>query len=108
MDEEETIRLIEATIAKIRPFLNRDGGDIELIGFRDGIVYVTMSGACQGCMMAAADVSEGIEVLIMEEVPGVLAVRLDGRREDMIQDYMKKTQKERLKKIYRNDENGTN
>ncbi|MCR5078732.1 MAG: NifU family protein [Bacilli bacterium] len=100
MDQEETIRLIEATIAKIRPFLNRDGGDIDLIGFRDGIVYITMSGACQGCMMAAADVSEGIEVLIMEEVPGVLGVRLDGVPEDMLQDYMKRKQEERMNELF--------
>ena len=49
MEDEATIQLIQATIDKVRPFLQRDGGDIDYIGFRDGIVYVTMVGACQGC-----------------------------------------------------------
>ncbi|MDY6430517.1 MAG: NifU family protein, partial [Bacilli bacterium] len=45
MNDTETIKLINATLDKVRPFLQRDGGDVELIGFRDGIVYLTMTGA---------------------------------------------------------------
>ena len=102
MDEEETIRLIEATIDKIRPFLRRDGGDIEFVGFRDGIVYVTMTGACQGCMMASADISEGVEVLIMDEVPGVLGVSLD-IPSDMLEEYLTKRREESLREILGED-----
>ena len=99
MDQEETIRLIEATIDKIRPFLRRDGGDIELIGFRDGIVYVSMVGACQGCIMAGEDISTGVEVILMEEVPGVLGVRMDNIPPDLYDEYLKKKQEAALKAV---------
>lgn len=76
MKKEEMITLLEATIKKIRPFIRRDGGDIKLAGFEDGIVYVEMLGACVGCVFLDNTLSEGVEVIIMEEVPGVIAVRL--------------------------------
>lgn len=90
MTEEETVRLIEATLDKIRPFLKRDGGDIEFIGFRDGVVYVTMVGACQGCSFAQDDISAGVEIILMEEVPGVIAVRTDDVPDDMMKEYMER------------------
>ena len=88
MNEEETVRLIEATLDKIRPFLQRDGGDVDYIGFRDGIVYVTMVGACQGCSFAQEDISAGVEIILMEEVPGVIAVKTDDIPEDIMADYL--------------------
>ncbi|MBO5529122.1 MAG: NifU family protein [Bacilli bacterium] len=88
MNEEETVRLIEATLDKIRPFLQRDGGDVDYIGFRDGIVYVTMVGACQGCSFAQEDISAGVEIILMEEVPGVIAVKSDDIPEDIMADYL--------------------
>ena len=88
MNEEETVRLIEATLDKIRPFLQRDGGDVDYIGFRDGIVYVTMVGACQGCSFAQEDISAGVEIILMEEVPGVIAVKSDDIPEDIRADYL--------------------
>ena len=76
MDEREsTIELIKITIDKIRPFLMRDGGDLQFVDFIDGIVYVRMLGACDGCTLASADIAEGIAIIIMEEVPGVIAVK---------------------------------
>ncbi len=93
MNEEETIRLIEATLDKIRPFLQRDGGDVEFIGFRDGIVYVTMVGACEGCAYAQDDISAGVEIIVMEEVPGVLAVKTEDVPADLMTAYLEKKQK---------------
>ena len=76
MDEREsTIELIKQTIDKIRPFLMRDGGDLRYVDFIDGIVYVRLLGACDGCSLATADISEGIEIILMEEVPGIIAVK---------------------------------
>ena len=89
MNEEETVRLIEATLQKIRPFLQRDGGDIEYVGFRDGIVYVLMAGACEGCMYAQDDISAGVEIILMEEVPGVIAVKSEDIPEDIYAEYLK-------------------
>ncbi len=71
---------IKMTLDKLRPFIRRDGGDVEFVAFEDGIVYINMIGACADCMMVDTTISEGIEVIIMEEVPGVLGVRLASER----------------------------
>ena len=97
MADEATEKLIMATIDKIRPFLQRDGGDIDYVGFRDGIVYVSMVGACNGCSMAGEDISAGVEIILMEEVPGVMAVKADGIPEDIMTDYLRRKQEEALK-----------
>ncbi len=81
MNKIETIELIEKTIDKVRPFINRDGGDITFDKFEDGFVYVTMSGACEGCANIDFTISNGIEVILMEEVPGILGVRLSEKKE---------------------------
>lgn len=73
---EETISLIQKTLDKIRPFIQRDGGDVEFVDFIDGIVYINMAGACQDCMLIDSTLSDGIEIILMEEVPGVLGVKL--------------------------------
>ncbi|MCQ2776238.1 MAG: NifU family protein [Bacilli bacterium] len=74
MDDSE--KLIVATLDKIRHFLQKDGGDVEFVSFKDGVVYVKMHGACQDCMYADADIKELVEVILQEEVPGVTEVRL--------------------------------
>ena len=77
-DEEnkDTIKLIVSTLDKIRHFLRKDGGDCEFVSFKDGIVYVKMIGACEGCSYAYSDIKELVEVILQEEVPGVVEVRL--------------------------------
>lgn len=90
MNEEEIIKNVETVLDKIRPFLQRDGGDIDFVGFRDGVVYVTMVGACEGCTYAQDDISSGVEIIIMEEVPGVMAVKTDGVPADMLEAYISK------------------
>lgn len=93
MSEEETIRQIEATLDKIRPFLQRDGGDVDFIGLRDGIVYVTMVGACEGCTYAQEDISAGVEIILMEEVPGIMAVKTEDVPADLLEAYYKRKSK---------------
>ena len=73
---EDTVKLIKETLDKVRPFINRDGGDIEFVDFIDGIVYVNMKGACADCIMIDSTLSDGIEIILQEEVPGVIAVKL--------------------------------
>ena len=63
-------RLLEDVLDAIRPSFQADGGDIELIG-----VTIEMTGACAACMFASTDISEGIDTIIKEHVPGVTAVR---------------------------------
>lgn len=73
---EKTVKAIKKTLDKIRPFINRDGGDIEFVKFEEGIVYVKFLGACQGCSAVQDTLSNGVEVIVMEEVPEVIAVRM--------------------------------
>ena len=64
------------TLEKIRPFIQRDGGDITFDSFIDGVVYVNMLGACEGCTMVNDTIEAGVGILLKEEVPGVIDVRL--------------------------------
>ena len=66
---------IKNVIHKLRPYLQRDGADIEYVDFKDGIVYVRMLGACAGCTMIDDTLKDGVEQILMEEVPGVLEVQ---------------------------------
>lgn len=75
-EKDANIELIKITLDKIRPFINRDGGDVEFVRFEDGIVYVKMIGACEGCALLDSTLSDGIKIILMEEVPGVIDVRL--------------------------------
>lgn len=66
---------VEKALAKIRPFLQRDGGDVELVDVtEDGIVKVKLLLACAGCPMASMTLKNGIEKAIKEEVPEVQSV----------------------------------
>ncbi len=70
--EKEIIEVLE----KIRPYIQRDGGDLEFVSFVDGIVTIKMLGACQDCMALDDTISLGVEALLIEEVEGVLGVQV--------------------------------
>lgn len=72
---EKTIEEIKSVIDKIRPFLNDDGGDIEYVDFKNGIVYVKMIGHCQDCPMLDVTLKESIEVALTSEIEEVIEVR---------------------------------
>ncbi len=65
---------VEAALAKIRPMLQRDGGDIQLIDVTDGIVKVKLQGACGSCPMSAMTLKMGVEKQLKQEVPEVKEV----------------------------------
>lgn len=66
-------------IDKIRPYIQHDGGDVELLGIdEDGIAYVTFLGACNGCLMAGEDFTTGIRLLLLDEFPELREVVLVG------------------------------
>ena len=75
MENESQIELIKTTLDKIRPFIQRDGGDCDFVAFKDGIAYIKMMGACAGCSLIDSTISDGIQIILMEEVPGVLGVK---------------------------------
>lgn len=70
----ETINQIKLVLNRIRPFIQGDGGDVEFVKYEEGIVYVKLLGACVGCASADLTLKEGIEALLLEEVPGVIGV----------------------------------
>lgn len=74
MENKEIIKLIKKSLAKIRPYLNQDGGDVDFVDFKDGIVYVRLLGACVGCSSSDLTLKNGVEALLLEEVPGVIGV----------------------------------
>ena len=65
---------IEEILAKIRPSLWADGGDVELVDVEDGIVRVRLTGACGGCPMRTMTLQGGIERILREELPEVKEV----------------------------------
>jgi len=73
-DHKETIDKILEVMDQLRPYLQRDGGDMEFVRFEDGIVYVRMLGACSGCAYVDYTLSGGVEEALLEEVPGVVGV----------------------------------
>jgi len=65
---------VEKAIERVRPYLQADGGDIELVEVKDGIVKVKLLGACKGCPMAQLTIQQGVERAIKKEVPEVKSV----------------------------------
>jgi len=65
---------VAAALESVRPSLQADGGDVELVDVADGVVKVRLKGACHGCPMAAMTLQMGIERLLKREVPEVQSV----------------------------------
>ena len=75
MSEDIELKIKEV-LEKIRPFLQNDGGDIEYVEYKDGIVYVRVMGACVDCVGLDETIKEGVEMILMEEVSGVIGVEV--------------------------------
>ncbi|MCL6591341.1 MAG: NifU family protein [Firmicutes bacterium] len=65
---------VREVLDRIRPALQADGGDVELVDVIDGIVKVRLQGACSGCPMSTMTVRNGIERQLQQEIPGVKKV----------------------------------
>ncbi len=79
MTKEETINKIKELLDTIRPYLNMDGGDVEFIEYKDNIVYVKLTGACQACLFSDDTIKNGLYETLKEEIPeieGVINVKL--------------------------------
>ncbi|KAA5602478.1 NifU family protein [Blastochloris sulfoviridis] len=74
--DSETVEIIKELIeTRVRPAVANDGGDITFRGFREGVVYLSMKGACSGCPSSTATLRHGIENLLRHYVPDVTEVR---------------------------------
>ena len=65
---------VEAALKQVRPALLADGGDVQLIDVKDGVVTLRLTGACGGCPMATMTLRGGIERVLKEKVPEVKKV----------------------------------
>ena len=65
---------VKEAIEKIRPFLQRDGGDIELVSVEEGVVKVRLSGACRGCPMSQMTLKAVVEETLKKEIPEITRV----------------------------------
>jgi Fe-S cluster biogenesis protein NfuA len=65
---------IKKVLEKVKPMLQADGGDVEFIEVQNGIVKVRLKGACSGCPMSQLTLKNGIERMLVKEVPGIKAV----------------------------------
>jgi Fe-S cluster biogenesis protein NfuA len=65
---------VEAVLAQIRPALQAHGGDVELVDVNEGVVSLSLRGACFGCPMATITLRQGIERILKEQIPEVKEV----------------------------------
>jgi Fe-S cluster biogenesis protein NfuA len=74
--DAETVAIIKDLIDnRVRPAVANDGGDITFRGFKEGVVYLSMKGACSGCPSSTATLRHGIQNLLRHYVPDVVEVR---------------------------------
>ena len=73
--QEGTLReRVEQVLDNIRPYIQGDGGDIELLDVADGVVQIRLAGACVGCMHSMMTLQAGVERMLKEAVPEIKAV----------------------------------
>ncbi len=65
---------VESALNRIRPALQADGGDVELVDVKDGVVSVRLTGGCGCCSMSAVTLKHGVERVVKQEVPEVKEV----------------------------------
>ena len=65
---------VEQVLDTIRPYIQGDGGDIELVDVTDGVVQIRLAGACVGCMHSMMTLQLGVERMLKEAVPEIKAV----------------------------------
>src|SRR5918994_409283 len=74
--DEDTVDTIKDLIeTRVRPAVAADGGDITFRGYREGVVYLTMKGACSGCPSSTATLRHGIQNLLKHFLPDVSEVQ---------------------------------
>lgn len=75
MNEDQIEARIREIVDELKPFLLSDGGSLEFVSYKDGIVYVSLGGACADCDYLDITLKDGIEQMIMNEIEEVKEVR---------------------------------
>ena len=78
-DENLMKKIMGIIDARIRPALNKDGGDIEIKNFEDGILWVELTGRCSGCPYAMRTLKEGVEKILKNYIPQIKEVKPFGK-----------------------------
>jgi len=74
-EEDETVLLIKELLdSRIRPTVQEDGGDIQFVEFKDGIVYLIMQGSCSSCPSSVVTLKNGVQNMLQFYIPEVLSV----------------------------------
>lgn len=74
MDQQDLIQRIEKALAEIRPYLNNDGGDIELVSIEDDVLNVRLLGNCTSCMINKLTLKSGVEMMVKKHAPEISKV----------------------------------
>lgn len=76
---DDDILIIKSTLEKIRPFLQREGGDVEFISYDQeaGIVKLKVVGTCNGCVFASDEITQGVTMILEQELPTITQVIID-------------------------------
>ena len=74
IEKEALLVRAEAILEHIRPAIQGDGGDVELVDIAGGVAQIRLAGACVGCMHSMMTLQAGIERLVREAVPGIHSV----------------------------------
>ncbi|MBQ9019335.1 MAG: NifU family protein [Bacilli bacterium] len=75
MTKEEIELKIISVIDRIKPFIISDGGNIDFVKYEDNIVYVRLDGACKDCTFIDVTIKEGIEEILISEIPEIKEVK---------------------------------
>jgi Fe-S cluster biogenesis protein NfuA len=75
-DNPEQCARVQAIIEEVRPYIQSDGGDVELLKVEDNVVYVRLNGACIGCPSSMMTLKGGIEARVREEIPEIESVEM--------------------------------
>lgn len=75
MSKEELLKSVETTLEKVRPYLQADGGDIEVVELSDdNVLKVRLTGACHGCPFSMQTLKAGVEQAIKSDIPEIKEV----------------------------------
>ena len=75
MSKEELLKRVDATLEKVRPYLQADGGDIEVVELTDdNVLKVRLTGACHGCPFSMQTLKAGVEQAIRSDIPEIKEV----------------------------------
>lgn len=69
--KNDTVTKIKEILETLKPYLNMDGGDVEFVDYKDKVVYVRLTGACQECLFSDETIKNGLYETLKSEIPEI-------------------------------------